>query len=65
MDTLPDMLKEAANPTACIFHMLFKIIGLTIYLIFGLVSSDKTLKYILVLTMAAFDFWTVKNVTGR
>lgn len=32
---------------------------------FGIFDNDKTLCYILVITMCAFDFWTVKNVTGR
>jgi len=65
MSTLPELLKDAANPTACVFHFLFKVVGLCLYLFFGLLSGDKTLKYILVITFAAVDFWTVKNVTGR
>jgi len=65
MSTLPELLKDAANPTACVFHMLFKLVGLFLYLFFGLLSGDITLKYILVITLAAVDFWTVKNVTGR
>ena len=65
MSTLPELLKDAANPTACVFHMLFKLMALALYLFFGLLSSDKTLKYIFIITLAALDFWTVKNVTGR
>ena len=36
-----------------------------IYIFFGLFSNDKMICYIFVLTLCAFDFWTVKNVTGR
>ena len=65
MNTLPELLKDSGNPTACIFHFLFKLVGFLIYLFFGIISSDKTLKYILVISCTALDFWTVKNVTGR
>ena len=58
-------LKDSAHPTTCIFHLLFKVIGLLCYLLFGLFSSEKILCYIIVITMSAFDFWTVKNVSGR
>ena len=49
----------------CFFHLLFKLLALFFYMFFGLFDNDKTLCYILVITMCAFDFWTVKNVTGR
>jgi len=32
---------------------------------FGMFASDKTLCYIFVITVCAFDFWVVKNVSGR
>ena len=35
------------------------------YIFFGLFSDDKTICYIFVISLCAFDFWTVKNVTGR
>ena len=44
MSTLPELLKDAANPTACVFHMLFKLVGLFLYLFLGLLSGDITLK---------------------
>ena len=65
VNALPELLKDAAHPTACVFHWLFKLAGFTCYMFFGLFSSDKTLRYIIVISMAALDFWTVKNITGR
>ena len=35
------------------------------YIFFGLFSDDQTICYIFVISLCAFDFWTVKNVTGR
>uniref|UniRef100_A0A7S3CSL4 Golgi apparatus membrane protein TVP23 homolog n=1 Tax=Strombidium rassoulzadegani TaxID=1082188 RepID=A0A7S3CSL4_9SPIT len=49
----------------CLFHFLFKAMAIVFYIFFGLFSSDKTLCYIIVITLSALDFWTVKNVTGR
>ena len=58
-------LQEAGHPTACAFHLAFKVAGLACYLFMGLFGSDETFKYIIVISLAALDFWTVKNVTGR
>ena len=49
----------------CMFHLAFKILALVGYIFLGLLSDDKTFCYIIVLTLCAFDFWTVKNVSGR
>ena len=64
-ENLPQFIQDAAHPTVCFFHLLFKLLALFFYMFFGLFDNDKTLCYILVITMCAFDFWTVKNVTGR
>ena len=45
--------------------MFFKALALTFYIFFGLFSEDKTMCYIIVITLNALDFWTVKNVSGR
>ena len=64
-DKMPEFLQGSAHPVACIFQFAFKVGALLIYIFFGLFSSDKMICYIFVLTLCAFDFWTVKNVTGR
>lgn len=57
-------LTKAAHPFACFFHMFFKVIAMLLYFaaegIFG-----KTVLFVLVIVFNSFDFWTVKNVTGR
>lgn len=62
---MPGFLANSAHPITCVFHLAFKIVGLTCYCLFGLFSSEKILCYIIVITMSACDFWTVKNVSGR
>merc|ERR1719498_1289073 len=49
----------------CLFHFLFKALAFAFYMTFWIFISDKTLCYIFVITCCAFDFWTVKNVSGR
>jgi len=68
-------LKKSAHPVALVFHLIFKIVGLICFLFLNLVlslwlsddqlSDWETLLCILVVLLAAFDFWTVKNITGR
>mmetsp|Transcript_1958 Transcript_1958/g.4829 ORF Transcript_1958/g.4829 Transcript_1958/m.4829 type:complete len:251 (+) Transcript_1958:202-954(+) len=62
---------QSAHPFVCLFHVLFKGLALVIYLMGNkLVNKDKpggdlvTVIVVCVLLLA-FDFWTVKNVTGR
>ncbi|CAM9211425.1 unnamed protein product, partial [Sphacelaria rigidula] len=47
------------------FHYIFKFLALFIYLMGGWVSSYSIMTYILCILFLAFDFWTVKNVSGR
>lgn len=59
------MLKQASNPKVCFFHFVFKLLALAFYIFFGLFSDKTVLMYIMVISLNAVDFWTVKNVTGR
>ncbi|EGC29330.1 hypothetical protein DICPUDRAFT_93170 [Dictyostelium purpureum] len=53
------------HPIAIVFHYLFKIIAILIFIFGGLFSLSFVLTFIIVVLASAFDFWTVKNVTGR
>eukprot|EP01015_Nassula_variabilis_P027852 TRINITY_DN5758_c0_g1_i2.p1 TRINITY_DN5758_c0_g1~~TRINITY_DN5758_c0_g1_i2.p1 ORF type:complete len:249 (-),score=39.32 TRINITY_DN5758_c0_g1_i2:153-899(-) len=55
---------KAAHPWACFFHFFFKVVSGVSYL-FGGFFKDSVTVFILVVIFQAFDFWTVKNVTGR
>lgn len=48
-----------------IFHLLFRTLALTTYLLGGWFSSSFILLFVTTTLLLAFDFWTVKNVSGR
>jgi Eukaryotic protein of unknown function (DUF846) len=75
LEYIQEKLSQSAHPTVVIFHILFKAIALFLYIFGGwfLPSGSNarsggghfiTLSVVIIL-MLAFDFWTVKNVTGR
>jgi hypothetical protein len=52
--------------TATVFHLLFKGLAIFVYLFCDLVSPDNfIITFVVCVLLLAFDFWTVKNVTGR
>lgn len=53
------------HPVAAIFHYLFKGLALFFYLFGGFFSSNFVFICVVCILLLAFDFWTVKNVTGR
>ena len=58
-------LKFSKHPTALCFHVLFKAAALFIYIFGDWVTSSFVLTFVLCIILLAFDFWTVKNVSGR
>ena len=63
-NVVQNLLKDSAHPTACIMHLVFKLAALITYL-FGQIIFSAAVVFILVLVLAASDFWTTQNVTGR
>lgn len=64
------ILKGAAHPVACIFHCIFKMLSLFLYIFNGLFFANKKGVNFITITVCcilllAMDFWVVKNVTGR
>ena len=62
VDTL---FSTAINPVACLFHIAFKGASIFSFLFLNAFINEEILTFIIVVMMAAFDFWTVKNITGR
>ncbi len=54
--------RRANHPVAAFFHVCFKSIAILVYL---LSSQNFVTMFVTVVTLLAFDFWTVKNITGR
>lgn len=59
------ILRTSAHPTVAIFHVLFKVSAILSYLLLGLFTSSFVIHFVVTVTLLSFDFWTVKNVTGR
>lgn len=59
------ILRQSSHPTVAIFHILFKVTAISSYLLLGLFTKSFVIQFVTTVTLLAFDFWTVKNVTGR
>eukprot|EP00730_Choanoeca_flexa_P015892 TRINITY_DN7402_c0_g1_i2.p1 TRINITY_DN7402_c0_g1~~TRINITY_DN7402_c0_g1_i2.p1 ORF type:complete len:184 (+),score=15.29 TRINITY_DN7402_c0_g1_i2:110-661(+) len=53
------------HPQTVFFHMLFRTGAFLTYIFCTTFSSSFTINFIAVVLLLSFDFWTVKNVTGR
>ncbi|KAF0973410.1 hypothetical protein FDP41_008114 [Naegleria fowleri] len=53
------------HPVVCFFHLFFKIAALLCYLFLTIFTDNFVLVFVLVVLLLSFDFWTVKNITGR
>ena len=47
------------------FHLLFRVASIIAYLLCGWFSDSFITNFIVIVMLLSFDFWTVKNVTGR
>ena len=59
------LFKGSRHPGVALFHVLFKSLALATYLFAGLFTSNFVLVCVVCILLLAFDFWTVKNVSGR
>lgn len=53
------------HPVPALFHLLFKTLAILVYMFGTWFSSNFVNMFIVCVLLLAFDFWTVKNVTGR
>ncbi|CAD8100642.1 unnamed protein product [Paramecium sonneborni] len=58
-------ITKAAHPGICFFHIFFKFCAFFSYLFLGLIIQSTLFQYILIMIFHAFDFYTVKNITGK
>jgi len=56
---------QSQHKTACFFHVLFKGAAILLYLLSVLLFDSFIIGFVACVLLLAFDFWTVKNVTGR
>jgi len=60
-----ELAKGLAHPRTAFFHLLFKTLALVVYMFGSWFSSSFVNIFIICVLLLAFDFWTVKNVSGR
>jgi len=53
------------HPMAKFFHFFFKVLAVLLYLCFHLFYDNFILVFVACVLALSFDFWTVKNVSGR
>ncbi|CAN9499144.1 unnamed protein product [Ophioblennius macclurei] len=53
------------HPLASFFHLFFRVGAIVIYLLCDWISKNFASCFVLIITLLSFDFWSVKNVTGR
>ncbi len=53
------------HPFASFFHLIFKFLSIAAYLLLTFFTQNFILIFAICVLLLAFDFWTVKNITGR
>ena len=53
------------HPVTIFFHLLFKSLALFMYVFGSWVTTNFIFVFVICIVLLAFDFWTVKNVSGR
>lgn len=60
-----NFIRHANHPGVVLFTLLFKAASIVSFLFLNLFLSNEALTFIIVVIFSAFDFWFVKNVSGR
>eukprot|EP00128_Syssomonas_multiformis_P016100 Colp12_sorted_trinity150504_noHs@483 len=53
------------HPVASFFHMFFRTGAVIAYILCEWFSDNYVINFVVVVLLLSFDFWTVKNVSGR
>uniref|UniRef100_A0A663N145 Golgi apparatus membrane protein TVP23 homolog n=1 Tax=Athene cunicularia TaxID=194338 RepID=A0A663N145_ATHCN len=59
------LLCLAMHPLATFFHLFFRVSAIITYLFCDWFSNSFVACFVTILLLLSFDFWSVKNVTGR
>uniref|UniRef100_A0A668AQL4 Golgi apparatus membrane protein TVP23 homolog n=1 Tax=Myripristis murdjan TaxID=586833 RepID=A0A668AQL4_9TELE len=57
--------RKNKHPLASFFHLFFRVVAIVVYLLCDWISKNFASCFVLIITLLSFDFWSVKNVTGR
>ena len=61
----PLLLNQSKHPSALILHLLFKTAALLMYIFGSWFTSSFIFIFVICIILLAFDFWVVKNISGR
>ncbi|KAL4501461.1 hypothetical protein ABPG72_021268 [Tetrahymena utriculariae] len=56
-------IRAAGHPGVCVTHFILKLGSLLCFFLIG--SDHNTICFVFTILFSAFDFWIVKNITGR
>mmetsp|Transcript_32097 Transcript_32097/g.75794 ORF Transcript_32097/g.75794 Transcript_32097/m.75794 type:complete len:205 (-) Transcript_32097:159-773(-) len=65
MGKASELAKGLRHPMPALFHVLFKSLAIVTYLFGDWFSASFVNVFVVCVLLLAFDFWTVKNVSGR
>ncbi|RKP25828.1 hypothetical protein SYNPS1DRAFT_15095, partial [Syncephalis pseudoplumigaleata] len=54
-----------SHPVALVFHVVFRLAALALYLLSGIFTDGFVFVFVVCVVLLSFDFWTVKNISGR
>ena len=58
-------INKSSNIWVTIFTVVFKLVSISFYAVSSLLGFNATFEIAVVTTLAACDFWYVKNISGR
>lgn len=65
-DAITILISLPRHPVAAFFHIFFRALALIVYVLLSSIISGHFIElFLTVVLLLAFDFWTVKNVSGR
>ncbi|KAJ3187975.1 Golgi apparatus membrane protein TVP23 A [Gaertneriomyces sp. JEL0708] len=59
------IFQQSSHPTALFFHLFFRTAAILTYLFCWIFTDNFVLQFVIIVLLLAFDFWTVKNISGR
>lgn len=59
------IVKRLKQPKIVFLHLLFRTLAIVAYVLCNFFSNSFVLNFIVVVLLLSFDFWVVKNVSGR
>lgn len=59
------LFNQSKHPGTVFFHLFFKALALFLYIFGSWFTSNFVFIFVLCIIFLAFDFWVVKNVSGR